>query len=176
MALMSGCGEEKKDELEAFLDDVKENDPEYYKQIQRQKSGEVEQQQDDKSAPSRDDSMMMEEGQDTREVVPAQLSVGRGWPEKVCYYHNVGVEHEGRYLEGPFEKQGSEDGRFNTWDWDSAISLGASPAFFVGNVVLMPASMVIAPPWQRQVSRSIYAVVEPMYELPGEPSGMARKE
>ena len=100
----------------------------------------------------------------------------RGWPERVLHYENIAVEHEVLYLEGPYERYGSNDGYFRTWDWDSGFSVGASPAIFVGKTFLLPFSMVIAPPWRQQSSRSGYPVAEPAYELPVEASGMAVKE
>jgi hypothetical protein len=151
VAMISGCGGEKKDALALFMDDNKENDPESYAKLE-------------------------EEIKKQKEIRQQQVLVDSSEPEKVCYYHNVGVEHEARYLEGPFEKEGSKDGYFNTWDWDSALALGASPAIFVGNVIALPAALIISPPWEDQVSRSVFEVVEPTHELPGEASGMARKE
>ncbi len=56
------------------------------------------------------------------------------------------------------------------------MALGASPVIFMGNVIALPAALIIAPPWEDQVSRSVFEVVEPTHELPGEASGMTRKE
>lgn len=107
-------------------------------------------------------------------VIPAVAP--RGWPERVLHYGNIAVEHEVLYLKGPYERYGSNDGYFKTWDWDSGFSVGASPAIFVGKTFLLPVSMIIAPPWRQQYSRSGYPVAEPAYELPVEPSGMASKQ
>ena len=98
----------------------------------------------------------------------------RGWQERTAYYENVGLKHPTLYLEGPYEKHGSNDGYFKTWDGDSAISFVVSPVIFVGNVIVWPVHMVLTPPCQMQISRSGYPVQEPVHAIPAEPSGAAQ--
>ena len=148
--ILAGCGQgQQKDELDQFIDELRKSDPEAVKTLEKNKQA---------MSPK------------------APLPAGRGWGEMIRSYTNVAVEHEALYLEEPFEKQGSNDGYFRTWDGDSVLSLAASPAIFVGHVILLPAAMIAAPPWEAQTSRSIFPVVEPVYKLPGEASGMTRKE
>lgn len=99
----------------------------------------------------------------------------RGWQERTAYYENVDVKHPALYLESPYEKKGSNDGYFKTWDRDSAISLVASPVIFVGNVIVWPVHLVLSPPWKMQTSRSVYPVQQPVSALPAEPSRAASK-
>ena len=150
VVILAGCGQgQQKDELDQFIDELRKSDPEAVKTLEK-----------NKQAMSPD----------------MRLPADRGWGEMIRFYTNVAVEHEALYLEEPLEKQGSNDGYFRTWDGDSALSLAASPAIFVGNVILLPAAMIAAPPWERQISRGDFPVVEPTFALPGEPSGMTRKE
>ena len=110
---------------------------------------------------------------------PMETSISvphRGWQERTIAYENVGLKHPALYLEGPYEKQGSNDGYSKTWDSDSAISFVASPAIFVGNVIAWPVHMVLSPPCQMQVSRSDYPVAEPVHAIKTEPSRAAKNE
>ncbi len=100
----------------------------------------------------------------------------RGWQERTVAYENVGLKHPALYLEGPYEKNGSNDGYFKTWDKDSAISFGVSPVIFVGNVIIWPIRMVQTPPWEMQISRSDFPVQDPVHALTAEPSRAASKE
>ncbi|MBN1845642.1 MAG: hypothetical protein JW810_08170 [Sedimentisphaerales bacterium] len=100
----------------------------------------------------------------------------RDWPERTVSYAPVGLKHPALYLEGPYEKKGSNDGYFKTWDRDSAISLAASPVIFVGKVIAWPVRLVQTPPWKMQVSRSGYPVQQPVSALPAEPSRSACQE
>ena len=107
---------------------------------------------------------------------PAEPSLSvphRPWQERTATYENVGLKHPTLYLEGPYEKQGSNDGYSKTWDGDSAISFVASPMIFVGNVVLWPVHMVVKPPFATQISRSDSPVQEPVHALAAEPSRAA---
>jgi hypothetical protein len=99
----------------------------------------------------------------------------RPWQERTVAYKNVGLKHPMLYLKGPYEKRGSNDGYFKTWDCDSAISFGVSPAIFVGNVIAWPIHLVQTPPWKKQTSRSGYPVQQPVSALPAEPSRAASK-
>jgi len=99
----------------------------------------------------------------------------RPWQERTVAYENVGLKHLALYLGGPYEKKGSQDGYFKTWDGDSAISLGVSPVIFVGKVIAWPVHMVFSPPWKMQISRSDYHVQQPVSALSAEPSRAASK-
>ena len=110
------------------------------------------------------------------EPMETSLSVqDRGWQERTVRYENVGLKHPALYLEGFYEKQGSNDGYFKTWDGDSAISFGVSPVIFVGNVIAWPIRLVQTPPWKKQVSRSGYPVQQPEHAISTEPSRAASK-
>ncbi len=100
----------------------------------------------------------------------------RPWQERTVAYENVGLKHPALYLVGPYEKKGSQDGYFKTWDTDSAISFGVSPVIFVGNVIIWPIRMVQTPPCQMQISRSDYPAAESAHAVRSEPSGQASKQ
>jgi len=101
----------------------------------------------------------------------------RGWVEEEAYYVDGAVGHPRLYMRGVFEGRGSDDGRFNTWDWGSAASMVASPVIFGVDVVLTPVVAMVAWPWQTEYSRAgLAAVEEGVYELPAEGSGMTKKE
>jgi hypothetical protein len=100
----------------------------------------------------------------------------RGWQERTVSYENIGLKHPALYLEGPYEKKGSNDGYFKTWDGDSAISLAASPVIFAGNVIIWPVRMFQRPPWEMQISRCDSPVAEPVHAFAAEPSRAASKE
>ena len=91
----------------------------------------------------------------------------RGWQEDRAYYQNIGIEHPALYMQSCYDKYGSQDGKFGTWRWEDAFSLGASTFIFLGDVVVMPVCLAEKHPWQPQQSRSIFTRQQgPVYELP----------
>ena len=100
----------------------------------------------------------------------------RPWPGRVLYYENTDVSHLALYMQDPFEYWGSNDGVYRTWCLDDAIVGLASPAIFVGNLITLPVTAAMAPPWQSQGSRSFYPPQEPEFHLPGRPSFMAHRD
>jgi hypothetical protein len=98
---------------------------------------------------------------------------GRQWPEQTAHFQNIGVAHPSLYMQDIFEEKGSNDGKFNTWDWDSLFSAAGSPFIFAANVVKLPVDATISPPWKMQTDRAGYPLQSSVYELPAEPSGMA---
>lgn len=97
------------------------------------------------------------------------------WPETVAYFQNGAVEHPTVYLEGCFQRHGSMDQQFGTWRPDDAISMVASPAIFVGNIITFPIDAVSRRPWQKNYSRSVFPVEKPTYEMPGSISPNAKE-
>ena len=98
----------------------------------------------------------------------------RNWPGQIAYYQNVEVKHLALYMQDPFERIGSNDGKFKIWDLDDLVVTFASPLIYVANIVTLPVAMASSPPWQYQTSRSIYPVESPKYALPGISSEMIR--
>jgi len=132
-------------------------------------------------------------GSDTavaRQVVAVEQPVpvtagGRDWAEHAIGYVNVAARHPTTYLHDEFERRGGDHGCFRTWDADGALSLACSPVLFVGRTVLLPAALVVAPPWRTQISRGGYPRQGPVRTLPtagalgdaagyGEPAGADR--
>ena len=103
-------------------------------------------------------------------VEPAIQVQGRDWPVRTVYYQNGSVSHKQLYLEGYFEQRGSWDDEFHSWGTDDMAAIGVGPAFFLGNVIVLPLTMVERPPCQQQESRSGFPLQEPAYELAYEPA------
>lgn len=100
----------------------------------------------------------------------------RNWEEITLEYPESSVEHTTLYLQGPFEHQGSEDGKFENWGVDDILSMLASPAIFIGNVILTPIEAIITPPWNSARSRGDLPILEPAYELDAKGSDMTANE
>jgi len=98
---------------------------------------------------------------------------GRGWEERILYYHNIATKHETLYLKAPYEQNGSDDGYFSLWDKDSAYSAAWSPMVTVGKTLVLPIAAVLTPPWKHQYNRSDFPLVEPTFYMPAEAAGMA---
>ncbi|MBN1764681.1 MAG: hypothetical protein JW860_05435 [Sedimentisphaerales bacterium] len=90
----------------------------------------------------------------------------RGWPEEIVYYPNGGFEHYPVYLRDYFEQRDRVDDEFGSWKYDDIIAVFSSPAQFVGNIIILPVSMVQRCPWEKGVDRSIFPVEDqPVYEF-----------
>jgi len=101
-------------------------------------------------------------------------AAGRGWPPAQALYPSVELTHPTVYMSDPFERHGSDDGRFRTWCLDDVVSLAVSPAAFLGKIIALPVTAVSRPPWQMHHDRSTFAVEPAAFELPGAASGMTR--
>ncbi len=92
----------------------------------------------------------------------------RGWTENTAWYQNASVRHRSLYMQDYFESHGGCDGHFQIYRKEDVISLPASPALFVANIIKLPVDLVQSPPWQKQVSRSIYPLQQSTYNIPYE--------
>ena len=101
---------------------------------------------------------------------------GRGWPERSVGYHSGEVEHLALYLQDPFERWGSDDGRFQTWCFDDALAAAGGPAMFVGRTAAIGIEAAVSPPWQVVADHGTVPPTEPAHALPAEGSAMTRKE
>ena len=100
--------------------------------------------------------------------------IGRGWSDAQADYQTVGVRHWQLYLESPFERDGSTNGRWETWGLEDIVAAAADPAIFLGNIVALPVSASLKNPWTCDTSRSTFAPTDPTYQQPETPSGMTR--
>ena len=99
---------------------------------------------------------------------------GRGWSDAQATYETLGVRHWQLYLESPFERDGSTNGRWETWGLEDVVATAADPAIFLGQIVAVPVSASLKNPWTCETSRSVFAPAEATYEQPETPSGMTR--
>jgi len=75
------------------------------------------------------------------------------------------MDHYPLYLRNPLEDFEGRDLQVRTWSFDDAMALVVSPGLFVGGVVAMPVAGVVAPPWQKQHSRSVFDMQQPSYVI-----------
>ena len=94
----------------------------------------------------------------------------RDWPQRVAHFRNGAMEHESLYMQDPYEYYGGNDGQFKTGSLDDVWVTLASPSIFAWNFVTLPAAMIKPPPFQPQVSRSIYPLQQPVHALPTQAS------
>ena len=100
----------------------------------------------------------------TNPTTPYEPQVqNRNWSQQVVYYQPVALEHKALYLAGPFEQSGG-DGIFDKTTNEDLLATFACPAMFLGNVVAMPAAMILTSPFQNQQSRSIFPIEAAAYE------------
>ena len=87
----------------------------------------------------------------------------RAWPESRASYQNVAIDHLPLYLRDPSEDPHGRDLQVRTWSLQDALSTVVAPGCFVGQIVAMPVSTVITPPWRMQQSRSAFPTHEPTH-------------
>jgi len=87
----------------------------------------------------------------------------RHWTPQTTYYQPVAIEHETLYLTGPFEQSGG-DGVFDKTTHEDLQATFASPALFLGNIIVMPVTLFVDPPFQTHKSRGPFPIEAPAYE------------
>ena len=108
---------------------------------------------------------------------PAGLGVaGRGWSDAQANYETIGVRHWQLYIESPYEKDGSTNGRWETWGLEDAVATAAEPAIFLGKIIASPVSAALNHPWSCETSRSTFAPTDPTFEQPETPSGVMGRD